>query len=281
MSSLQSPLPCILAALRFLTVLPVRHGAADDGRCFAGSLFYFPLIGLGIGLLTALAATLLGCILPQAVVALVAIVMLAGISGFLHIDGLADTADGLLSSRPREQKLEIMRDSRTGAMGVTAIVVVLLGKYAALASTGAALVPAALVLMPLAGRCALVFAMAMLPYARPEGGLGALFYSRNTRMAAGASALMLLMVLFLFSQFAWFRWQIVVAIGDRPGRHRPALFRLVQKESRRGHRRHPWRRLRVERADRGDCHNYSCVLSRSGSKPFFRQAVGAKAGRHG
>jgi adenosylcobinamide-GDP ribazoletransferase len=213
MPSLQSPLPCILAALRFLTVLPVRHGAADDGRCFAGSLFYFPLIGLGIGLLTALADALLGCILPQAVVALVAIVMLAGISGFLHIDGLADTADGLLSSRPREQKLVIMRDSRTGAMGVTAIVLVLLGKYAALASTDAALVPAALVLMPLAGRCALVFAMAMLPYARPEGGLGALFYSRNTRMAAGVSVLMLLMVLFLFSQFAWFHWQNVVAIG--------------------------------------------------------------------
>ncbi len=213
MPSLQSPILCILAALRFLTVLPVRHGMADDGRYFAGSLFYFPLIGLAIGLLTALAATLLGFILPQAVVALFAIVMLAGISGFLHIDGLADTADGLLSSRPREQKLVIMRDSRTGAMGVTAIIVVLLGKYAALASAGAVLLPAALVLMPLAGRCVQVFSMALLPYARPEGGLGALFYSRKTRMAAGASALMLLMVLFLFSRFAWLHWQIVAAIG--------------------------------------------------------------------
>ena len=256
MSSLQSPLPCILAALRFLTVLPVRHGAADDGRCFAGSLFYFPLIGLGIGLLTALAATLLGCILPQAVVALVAIVMLAGISGFLHIDGLADTADGLLSSRPREQKLEIMRDSRTGAMGVTAIVWSCseicragldrcgsctggIGAHAAGRSLRPGLCDGDASLCP-AGRGTgglVLFAE------HPDGG-------RGTRPHAAGGPVFLRDSFHGVARRRWGPFRL-------PWPAQPALFRLVQKESRRGDRRHPWRRMRVERADRRDCRDYS------------------------
>jgi adenosylcobinamide-GDP ribazoletransferase len=91
------------------------------------------------------------------------------------MDGLADTADGFLSSRPKERMLEIMKDSRTGPMGVLAITGVLLLKAGALSSVVGASRWAVVFLMPFAGRCALVMGMAMLPYARPEGGLVSAF----------------------------------------------------------------------------------------------------------
>ena len=174
----------LLAALRFLTVLPIRRGAEFDGLHFQAGLFFFPVIGLGVGVIALLAAALVGQVLPPSLTALAGLVVLAAISGCLHLDGLADSADGMLSSRPRADKLVIMRDSRTGAMGVIAIVFVLLGKYAALSTATPARLAVLLLLTPLAGRCAIVVTMALLPYARPEGGLGTLFYSPNTRRAA-------------------------------------------------------------------------------------------------
>jgi adenosylcobinamide-GDP ribazoletransferase len=117
------------------------------------------------------------------VVAAALIIMLSSFSGCLHLDGLADTADGLLSARSRERILEIMRDSHTGAMGVIAIVCVLLVKFAALASLPASGLWPAVLLMPLAGRSAIIVHMALLPYARP-GGLGTIFYRRRPRLAA-------------------------------------------------------------------------------------------------
>ena len=160
----------LLTALRFLTVLPLRRGAEFDGMHFQAGLFFFPVIGLGIGVVALLTAALVGPILPPALTALVGIVVLAAISGCLHLDGLADSADGMLSSRPRAEKLVIMHDSRIGAMGVIAIVIVLLGKYAALGTALPARLAVVLLLMPLAGRCAIVVTMALLPYARPRGG---------------------------------------------------------------------------------------------------------------
>jgi adenosylcobinamide-GDP ribazoletransferase len=174
----------LMAAVRFLTILPFRRGAEFDGMHFQSGLLYFPVIGLGIGALGLVAVVCLGWFLPQSLTAFFGIVLLAAISGCLHLDGLADSADGLLSSRPRADKLTIMHDSRTGAMGVIALVSILLGKYAALSSAPAASLAVMLLLMPLAGRCAIVVSMALLPYARPEGGLGALFYSPDTRKAA-------------------------------------------------------------------------------------------------
>jgi adenosylcobinamide-GDP ribazoletransferase len=96
------------------------------------------------------------------------------VSGALHLDGLADTADGFLSSRPRERILEIMRDSRVGPMGVLAIAGMLLLKVAAVASLAPPARFGTLLLLPLAGRTAPVLMMAALPYVR-EQGLGTAF----------------------------------------------------------------------------------------------------------
>lgn len=173
----------LLAALRFLTILPIPGdwGTAEDD--LARSVPWFPVVGLLLGAVAAAAAWVLPMVAPPLVVAVAIVVVLLSFSGCLHLDGLADTADGCLSSRPRERILEIMKDSHTGAMGVIAMVCVLLAKFASLASLPADVLWPAVLLMPLAGRSAIVIHMALLPYARPSG-LGTIFYRRRPRWAA-------------------------------------------------------------------------------------------------
>jgi len=204
--ALRFPLASFLAALRFLTIVPLAWRCEQDGRFFTASLAWFPVIGLLIGLAGALLISCLIPFFPPPVLAVAAIVLLAGVSGCLHLDGLADSGDGLLSARPRERILEIMRDSHAGAMGVIAIAVVLLGKYAALSSLSAPTLIATLIIMPLAGRCAIVLTMACLPYAREGEGLGRLFYSPSSRWAALWALALLAAVL------TWGGWRMVLPV---------------------------------------------------------------------
>lgn len=197
------PLASFLAALRFLTIVPLAWRGEQDGHFFTASLAWFPVIGLLIGLTGAVFISGLMPFCPPPVVAVAAIVLLAAVSGCLHLDGLADSGDGLLSARPRERILEIMRDSHTGAMGVIALVIVLLGKFAALASLSGPTLILTLIAMPLAGRCAIVLTMAILPYAREGEGLGRLFYSPASRWAALWSLALLAAVL------AWSGWRLM------------------------------------------------------------------------
>jgi adenosylcobinamide-GDP ribazoletransferase len=167
-----------LAALRFLTILPIpgTWGTAEED--LAGSVPFFPVIGLLLGAAAAVVAWGLSLLAPPLLSAATVVVLLIGFSGALHLDGLADTADGFLSSRPRDRILDIMKDSRTGTMGVMAIVCVLLLKFASLASLPETMSWRSAFLMPLAGRCAMVVEMSLLPTVRP-GGLGSLFSHRK------------------------------------------------------------------------------------------------------
>jgi adenosylcobinamide-GDP ribazoletransferase len=176
----------LLAAVRFLTILPIPGDWGTDEEDIARSVPWFPVIGLALGILAGVLVWGVRPFAPPMLVAVGIIVLLLSFSGCLHLDGLADTADGFLSSRSRARILEIMKDSRTGAMGVTGIVCVLLVKFASLASFGSR--PdgdlwRAVLLMPLAGRCAIVVHMALVPSARP-GGLGSIFYRKSPRWAA-------------------------------------------------------------------------------------------------
>jgi adenosylcobinamide-GDP ribazoletransferase len=119
---------------------------------------------------------------PAMISSIVLVVMLLSFSGAMHMDGLSDTADGFLSSRPRDRILEIMKDSHVGSMGVVAIVCLLLAKFAAIQSLSEMRLWRTLFLMPLAGRCMMVVQMALLPYARPSG-LGTVFYRRGRHRA--------------------------------------------------------------------------------------------------
>jgi adenosylcobinamide-GDP ribazoletransferase len=178
----------LLAAIQFLTILPLPRGLSPDERALGGALPFFPLVGLGIGIAVACLDRAAGLLLPAGVTSVLAVIALLAASGGLHLDGLADTADGLLSSRPRERMLEIMRDSRTGPMGVAAVVCLIVLKVSLLAAVPAAARFWVLVLTPLAGRSALLVHMALLPYLRREG-LARLFHAnRSSGQALWAAA---------------------------------------------------------------------------------------------
>ena len=96
------------------------------------------------------------------------------------MDGLAEKADCFFSARPREKMMAIMRDSRIGVMGVLAVVSVMLLKITLLTIISSPLRWIVILLMPLAGRSAIVTLMTALPYARPEGGLATLFTGNHS-----------------------------------------------------------------------------------------------------
>ena len=193
----------LCVAMRFLTLLPISWRCEEDSHHFATCLPFFAVVGMIIGGMGALLVFLLQHIFPQTVVIALGLVFLAFISGCLHLDGLSDSADGLLSSRPREDCLTIMKDSRAGAMGVVVVVLVLLTKFSALSSMPAATLLPAFFLMPLAGRCAILLSMASLPYARQEGGLGQLFYSGDSKKAAIFATCLLMSCCFLLMPAQW------------------------------------------------------------------------------
>lgn len=179
------------AAFRFLTVFPLPGSLGLDREDLAGSTFFFPLVGLVLGLLAGGSAWLMWGIFPPPVSAVLLTFLLLGFSGALHLDGLADTADGFFSAREQPAIFEIMRDSRIGVMGVAALFGVLLLKVSCLAVMEPRLVLRASLVMPLAGRCSLLLAMVLLPYVRPGRGLGTLFYSPSLRPAAVAGTVIL------------------------------------------------------------------------------------------
>lgn len=182
------------AAFRFLTVFPLPGSLGLDREDLAGSTFFFPVVGLTLGLLAGVSAWLLWGVFPPPVSGVLLTVLLLVFSGALHLDGLADTADGFFSARDRPAILEIMRDSRVGVMGVAALFLVLSLKVSCLAVMDPQLVLRASLVMPLAGRCSLLLVMALTPYVRPGGGLGTVFYSPYLRPAAAAGTVILFAV---------------------------------------------------------------------------------------
>jgi len=163
----------LLVATVFLTrlPLPVAAGAADVGRAAR----WFPLVGAGLGVVAALAATGMARIpsLPPVLGALLLVGAGAWVTGAIHLDGLADTADGFGGGRTRDDILRIMRDPVIGSFGAIALLLVMGLKVGALATllerqTAATV----LVTAPTLSRWTIVALSAWLPYARPEGGLG-------------------------------------------------------------------------------------------------------------
>lgn len=168
----------LAAALQFLTILPIP--AAVSEADMKQSLPWFPaagfVCGAGAGLVF-LAAHGLG--FPAMMAGLMAVLALSGFNGFFHADGVADTADGFWSARPREQVLEIMRDSRIGTMGVIGLIAVLGLKWSALSAIGPGDGFRALIVAAVVARSAQVITMGIAPYARKEGGLASVFLSER------------------------------------------------------------------------------------------------------
>ena len=166
------------AAMTFMTIIPLPSPTLSD-RDFGRLSWYFPLVGVCLGIILGGAALGMLQIFPQLVTAAVLTFLLPALSGALHLDGLADTADGFLSCRNRERMLEIMRDSHIGAMGVFAMICLMLIKFAVFASMPYDRLPYYAVAVPIAGRCALVFYLGISKYVR-QSGLAMMFYQYKT-----------------------------------------------------------------------------------------------------
>lgn len=159
-------------ALTFLTVLPwPRLGQVGPGD-LARSMFWFPWVGLilGLGFWGAFLG-LQGFFPPAAAAALLLTLTVLATRG-LHLDGLADTVDGLGGGNTPEKRLAIMKDSRLGAFGAVSLFLALLLKFAFFLAWMEKGLGAALILFPVLSRWGMVFLAYLSPYARPEGGLG-------------------------------------------------------------------------------------------------------------
>jgi adenosylcobinamide-GDP ribazoletransferase len=160
-------------ATAFLTRVPVRvvADAADVGR----AVRWFPLVGTALGGAGALTAWVLHDLIgmPPGLSALLLVGLGAWVTGAIHLDGLADMADGFGGGRTRDDVLRIMRDPVIGSFGAIALLLVIAMKARALTTLlerDAAL--RFLVAAPALSRWTIVGLAAWLPYARPEGGLG-------------------------------------------------------------------------------------------------------------
>jgi adenosylcobinamide-GDP ribazoletransferase len=160
-----------LIALQFLTRLPVRLPGMPTPEQLGRSLLWYPAVGLLLGLLLWGAHLLLGAA-PALLQAAIILALWVGLSGGLHLDGLADSADAWVGGfGDRERTLAIMKDPRSGPMAVTVLVLLLLLKFAALVSLLQAGQGLLLVLLPWLARGLLPLLLWTTPYVR-AGGLG-------------------------------------------------------------------------------------------------------------
>ena len=213
------------AAIRFLTVIPVRGGEVPPGQAAA----FFPLVGAMLGAAGAGVFLLAQKAFPVSIAALATVAFWTMISGMLHEDGLADVADAVRGGRSRERMLAILKDSRIGVYGAVAVLLSVLARWQALESLATTRVVEVLIASQAVPRAAMV---AMAWCSRPAGsGLGAALASTLgtpaaiAAMAQGAAAALLCgwrpgfammagSVLIVQASRAWFYRRIGGVNGD-------------------------------------------------------------------
>lgn len=172
-------------ALSLLTVFPLRADLPPQE--WPGAAPFFPLVGGLLGGALALANRLLSAVWPDPVTAALLVLLSWLLSGGIHLDGLADTADGLACRGSPEEALEVMRDPRVGAVGAAAAFLVLVLKFSCLEALAPLPRSAAALLMPVAGRQAMVLVMPRYRYPRAVPGLATPWAGKVTHRQAGGA----------------------------------------------------------------------------------------------
>jgi adenosylcobinamide-GDP ribazoletransferase len=163
----------LLEATRYLTIIPLRFGVSPDpGTTLGRAAPWFPVVGLALGAVLALADRLTGWLFPTLLGALLTVTVWKLLTGGLHLDGLADCLDGLVVG-DRDQRLQVMRDSRIGAFGAVGLILFLLLEIAALAELAPALRWRVLLAVPAIGRA--TPALLSLCFPAVPGGQAAAF----------------------------------------------------------------------------------------------------------
>ena len=227
-------------ALQFLSSLPIRLPGMPQPQELGRSLLFYPLVGLLFGgLLWGLSALLAGAPLMLHAALLLTVWVL--LSGGLHLDGLADSADAWLGGfGDRERTLTIMKDPRSGPIAVVTLVLVLLLKFCALLALIEQQNSAVLLVAPLIGRSALLAVFLTTPYVR-AGGLGQALSDHLPRRAGwwvlGLSALGCVMLagyaglwalVLATAGFVWLRRVVMRRLGGTTGDTAGALLELLE-----------------------------------------------------
>jgi adenosylcobinamide-GDP ribazoletransferase len=174
MQALETALRAVAGAVSFLTRIPVGSRLELEAEDVARGAVLFPVVGAGLGAVVGLVVVGLDARLSALLAAALAVALEAALTGAIHLDALADSADGL-GAGSRVRALEIMREPTIGAFGTTALLLDLVVKTAALAAVAAG--PRAILAVVAAyalGRTAPPALGWALPYARPEGGSGSI-----------------------------------------------------------------------------------------------------------
>ncbi len=227
-------------ALQFLSSLPIRLPGMPAPQELGRSLLFYPLVGLLFGgLLWALNGLLLGT--PALLHAALLLSVWVVLSGGLHLDGLADSADAWLGGfGDRERTLIIMKDPRSGPIAVVTLVLLLLLKFAALLALIDQHATVSLILAPLIGRSALLGLFLKTPYVR-AGGLGQALADHLPRKA-GRQVLMLsalacvliggwsgvVALVLSVPLFFWLRQVMLRRLGGTTGDTAGALLELLE-----------------------------------------------------
>jgi len=206
-----------LAALRFLTIIPLPGRREVSPEAVGRSIVYFPLVGVIIGLILVGLNWLLGWLLPPALVSVLLVVSLAALSGALHLDGFIDTCDGMAGGKTAEERWRVMQDSRAGSFGIIGVCLLLLVKYVSLNAVPDGWLMPTLVLMPVVSRWAMVYAVFAYPYAKPSG-LGTVFKQGASWLRFTIATVITLAVAAILAQLTGFIimiaiWVIVVVMA--------------------------------------------------------------------
>jgi adenosylcobinamide-GDP ribazoletransferase len=157
-----------LTAVQFFTRIPVPASVGHSAEQLDGATRYFPLVGIIVGAAAAIVLALATLRLPLGVAVLLSMLASVMITGAFHEDGLADSADGLYGGWTVQDRLRIMKDSRSGVFGVLALILVLGLKYASLCALGWPAAACALLFAHPFSRCCAVWVMQRLPYVRED-----------------------------------------------------------------------------------------------------------------
>jgi adenosylcobinamide-GDP ribazoletransferase len=178
-----------LVALQFLTRLPSPTRQTPITQEFAASTRWFPLVGGLLGLIVGLIDLGLSWFTAPEIRAAIGVLLLAVLTGALHLDGLMDACDGLLAITTPERRLEIMRDSHVGSFAIVGATTLLLAKYASFLALPAEHRLAAFIAVGSLSRWAMVYAASRYPSARPDGLAFTFRTGLRTRDLAVATAL--------------------------------------------------------------------------------------------
>ena len=219
----------LINAVEFLTIFTVsrKHDVTEGD--LAKSMIYFPVIGFLIGVILNYSDKALAWVVPPSIANALLLIMLVVITRALHIDGLADTLDGLMGGHDKMSRLEIMKDSRIGTAGALGVMLLLLVKYLCFNNLFDNDKASALLTAPMLGRWSQILMVFRSNYGREEGMSSAFIgHLRLSGMIATAAVAIGLAVfvsgvwaVVLISGVAIFtvlcRWYIVRKLGGVTG----------------------------------------------------------------